>query len=152
MLRTSLLIGTIAVLTIGTAYAVEPVPGARLGTTATEISTALGADGYDMTRYEKRADGITVWAIKEDRRIDLTVDATSGEVIAMGSRLRRGPDPRPGTGDDQIRASLAAQGYEVTKYERERGKIEVYASKDGRRYELKLDPRTGEILKIEDES
>ena len=152
MLRTLFLTGTAAVLTIGTALAIEPAPGAKLGTTATEISTALGADGYDMTLYEKRRDGIAIRAIKEDRRLDLTVDPSSGEVVAMESRLRRGPDPRPGVDDDQIRTSLVADGYDIIKYERERGEIEVYASKDGRRYELKLDPKTDEILKIEGES
>jgi len=38
-----------------------------------------------------------------------------------------------------IRAQLSAEGYEVRKIEREDGMIEVYAVKDGQRYELYLD-------------
>lgn len=152
MLRTMLLTGVAAAIVAGSAFAVEPAPGAKLGATAAEIGAALAADGYDTTRYEREGARIEVRAIKGDRRIEMYVDPATGEVVELESRLRRGPDPRPGADDEQIRASLAAQGYEVTKYERERGEIEVYVSKDGRRYELKIDPRSGEILKVEDES
>jgi len=152
MLRTLVLTGTAAAIVTGAAFAVEPAPGAQLGVTAAEIGKSLDADGYDMTRYEREGGRIEVRAIKGDRRIEIYVDSSTGKVVELESRLRRGPNPRPGADDEQIRASLAAQGYEVTKYERERGEIEVYALKDGRRYELKIDPRTGEILKVEDES
>ena len=53
--------------------------------------------------------------------------------------------------DSKIRSNLSAQGYKIVKYEREHGKIEVYAIKDGRRWELKIDPRTGKVLRIESE-
>jgi hypothetical protein len=46
---------------------------------------------------------------------------------------------------------LAAQGYAVTAYKRERGEVEVEATKDGRRWELEVDPRSGEIREIEAE-
>ena len=152
MLRNLLLTGTAAAIVTGAAFAVEPAPGAQLGVTAVEIGKALDADGYNMTRYEHEGGRIEVRAIKGDRRIEIYVDPSTGKVIELESRLRRGSGPRPGIDDEQIRASLAAQGYKVTKYERERGEIEVYALKDGRRYELKIDPKTGQILKVEDES
>lgn len=142
---------TAAVLTAGTALAVEPEVGAGLGTSASEISQALGESGYDMTKYEREADRIEVHAVKGDQRIEVKVDATTGTVIARESRQRRGPTPRPGVADDQIRTSLEEQGYEILKYERERGEIEVYALREGRRWELKLDPRTGEVLRVEEE-
>ena len=40
----------------------------------------------------------------------------------------------------KITQSLTAQGYEVRKIEMEDGEIEVYAIKDGRKYELYLAP------------
>ncbi|WGW03009.1 PepSY domain-containing protein [Tropicibacter oceani] len=40
---------------------------------------------------------------------------------------------------EQIRAKLTAQGYDVRKIESEDGMIEVYALKDGARLELYLD-------------
>lgn len=39
----------------------------------------------------------------------------------------------------QITTQLAAEGYEVRKIEREDGMIEVYALKDGLRFEIYLD-------------
>lgn len=39
----------------------------------------------------------------------------------------------------QITEHLTAQGYEVRKIDREDGMIEVYALKDGQRFELYLD-------------
>ena len=39
----------------------------------------------------------------------------------------------------EIRTTLTAQGYEVRKIEVEDGEIEVYALKNGARFELKLD-------------
>lgn len=46
--------------------------------------------------------------------------------------------------DAQIRADLTAQGYDVRKIKMENGMIEVYALKDGVKFELYLD----ENLKI----
>jgi predicted fused transcriptional regulator/phosphomethylpyrimidine kinase len=48
----------------------------------------------------------------------------------------------------EIVAALAAEGYEVTKYERERREIEVEATRDGRRWEMKIDPQSGEIVRL----
>ena len=48
----------------------------------------------------------------------------------------------------EIVAALATEGYEVTKYERERREIEVEATRDGRRWEMKIDPQSGEIVRL----
>jgi hypothetical protein len=47
---------------------------------------------------------------------------------------------------------LAEQGYTVTSYERESGEIEVDATKDGRLWELKIDPQSGRIREAEEEN
>lgn len=51
--------------------------------------------------------------------------------------------------EPEIQAAMAAQGYEMTRYRHEHGRIEVYAIRDGRLWELKLDPRDGKILRRE---
>ncbi|GJM03071.1 MAG: hypothetical protein DHS20C08_15720 [Rhodomicrobium sp.] len=47
-----------------------------------------------------------------------------------------------------VRSKLIGQGYDVRKIETEDGYLEVYAIKDGRKYELYLKPETLEIQKI----
>ena len=47
----------------------------------------------------------------------------------------------------RVTDAVTAQGYEVRKLEREDGLIEVYALKEGKRYELYVDGDTGEIVK-----
>lgn len=151
MKRHVLLPAALSVLLAGAAFAVEPSLGANLGTSIEDISTALSADGYEMTKYEREGNRIEVYAVKGDARHELYVDATTGEVTKIETTARRGPASLPGVNGDQIRASLQALGYDVTGFERERGEIEVYAMKDGRRWELKIDPRTGGILRSEAE-
>lgn len=142
---------TLSVLLAGAAVAAEPTPGNNLGTGIAEISSTLSADGYEMTKYERDGPRIEVYAVKGDARYEFYVDAATGEVTAIETTARPGPSPLPGVSNDQIRASLHALGYEVTGFERARGEIEVYALKDGRRWELKIDPRTGGILRTEAE-
>lgn len=151
MKRKFLISAALSIALAGPAFAIEPTPGAQLGTDIEDISAALLADGYEMTKFEKEGNQIEVYAVKGDRRHEVYIDAATGEVTKVEMTARRGPSPLPGVGDDEIRASLLAQGYEVTKYQRERGQIEVYANKDGRRWELKIAPQTGAILKLEAE-
>lgn len=151
MKRRVLLPATLAVLMAGAAFAVQPAPGANLGRSIEDISAALSADGYEMTKYEREGNRIEVYAVKGNARHELYVDATTGEVTKIETAARRSPSSLPGVSDDQIRTSLQALGYEVTGFERERGEIEVYATKDGHRWELKIDPRTGGILRSEAE-
>lgn len=151
MKRHVLLPATLSVLLTGAAFAVEPSLGANLGTSIEDISAALSEDGYVLTRYEREGNRIELYAIRDDTRYELYVDATSGEVTRLETTARRGPSSLPGISDDQIRAALQGLGYEVVGFERENGEIEVYAMKDGRRWELNIDPRTGDILRIEAE-
>ncbi len=151
MKRHVLLPATLSVLLAGAAFAVEPTLGAKLGTSIEDISAALSADGYELTKYQREGNRIEVYAVKGDARHELYVDVTTGDVTKIETVARRGPDTLPGVSDDQIRTSLQALGYDVTGFERERGEIEVYATKDGRRWELKIDPRTGGIRKSEAE-
>ncbi|EPX78499.1 PepSY domain-containing protein [Salipiger mucosus] len=51
---------------------------------------------------------------------------------------------------DEIRTRLAEQGYEVRKIDAEDGMIEVYALKDGQRFELYLDDQL-EIVRTKTE-
>lgn len=151
MQRHLIIPATLSLLLAGVAFAVEPMLGANLGTSIADISEALSEDGYELTSFEREGNRIEVYAIRDNARYELYVDATSGEVTGLETTARRGPSPLPGVSDDQIRASLQALGYEVTGFEREGGEIEVYAMKDGRRWELNIDPRTGGILRIEAE-
>jgi hypothetical protein len=50
-----------------------------------------------------------------------------------------------------IRDQLIAEGYEVQSLERDDGYVEAYATRDGQRLELKVNPRDGRVLKIEEE-
>lgn len=74
-------------------------------------------------------------------------------VLAAGTALAANlaPGVKLGTSAQEISSALAAQGYEVLKYEREDNEIEVYVRKDGQRFELEIDPTTGQILEVEDE-
>ena len=150
-MKRTILLTAATTLLAGAALAVEPTPGAKLGTTVQHISAALSEDGYEMTRYERGGSRIEIYAVKGDLRYEIYVDAGTGEVTRLETAARRGPYPLPGPSEQDIRAALATQGYEVTGFERERGELEVYAVKDGRRFELKLDPRTGDILRVEAE-
>lgn len=133
------------------AVAMEPEKGARLGTTLDEISGALAADGYALTEFERDNGRLELIIIKEDRRIEAYVDAATGEVTRVESRSRGGPWPLPGVNDAELRARLASEGYEIVKYERERGEIEVKAMREGRRWELEIDPRDGRTVKVEED-
>lgn len=53
MKRHILLLSTLSVLLAGAAYAVEPSPGANLDTSIEDVSAALSADWYEMTKYER---------------------------------------------------------------------------------------------------
>lgn len=151
MTRILLAPAMVAALIALPAAAVEPETGARLGTTLAEISDALAADGYALTEFEHDDGRIELTVIKDARRIEAYVDAATGEVTRVESRSRGGPWPLPGVNDAELRARLAAEGYEIVKYERERGEIEVKAMREGRRWELEIDPRDGRTVKVEED-
>lgn len=52
---------------------------------------------------------------------------------------------------EEIRAQLEAQVYEIQRLKHDDHYVEAYAKKDGRRWELKISPTDGRILKIEAE-
>jgi len=52
---------------------------------------------------------------------------------------------------DEVSASLIAKGYEVRKIKPEGGKLEAYATKDGKRYEIYVDTATGMVTKVEED-
>lgn len=56
-----------------------------------------------------------------------------------------------GTTPEEIEATLTEQGFEVRKVETEDGELEAYATKDGERYEIYVDPETGKIAKVEED-
>ncbi|VAW03960.1 hypothetical protein MNBD_ALPHA01-1323 [hydrothermal vent metagenome] len=51
---------------------------------------------------------------------------------------------------ETITHSLKAQGYKVRKVEVEDGCYEVYAMKDGRKYEIYVNPTTGTVVKTKE--
>jgi hypothetical protein len=134
----------------GAAAAADPTVGATLGTDSAEIAAALAAESYDITRYEQLPDGISVTAVKQDRRLELALDSATGAVIGLAEYGFGAPE-RPGVRGTAVQAMLAEQGYTVTSYERESGEIEVDATKDGRLWELKIDPQSGRIREAEEE-
>ena len=131
--------------------AAEPKLGTALGTSTIEISSTLDETGYELTKYERQVPRIEVYALREGHQTQISVDAATGKVIAVASRSEPIPTADDVLDEDRIRTALQAQGYEVLKYERERGEIEVYAMRDGRQWELKLDPVTGKVIDVEEE-
>lgn len=78
--------------------------------------------------------------------------------IASGTQAQTAqPTPQAAPAEvipmEQILAQLKADGYgEIYEVERESGRYEVKAkNQEGRRVELYLDARTGELLKVEDD-
>ena len=71
------------------------------------------------------------------RKLILTTAAIFVDLPAFAAELSMGAEL--GKSMDEVKASLASLGYEVRKGEMEDGMIEVYALKDGKRYELYLD-------------
>lgn len=53
-----------------------------------------------------------------------------------------------GTTEEAIRAALTAEGYDVRKFEAEDGEVEVYAVKDGQRFEIYVDGASGSVTRI----
>jgi len=49
----------------------------------------------------------------------------------------------------EFRQNLEKQGYKILKFKNDDDGIEVYANKNGNRWELTLDPNTGRIVKAE---
>lgn len=91
----------------------------------------------------------TVHSMVGPKILALSLAAALAAGTALAANLA--PGVKLGTSAQEISSALAAQGYEVLKYEREDDEIEVYVRKDGQRFELEIDPNTGQILEVEDE-
>jgi hypothetical protein len=52
---------------------------------------------------------------------------------------------------DQARAKITAMGYDVRKLEVDDGCYEAYATKDGKRLEIYLNPVTAEVVKMKED-
>lgn len=53
--------------------------------------------------------------------------------------------------DADIVAKVEAEGYEVLRQEREHGRVEIKARRDGRYYEIEVNPLDGRILRVEED-
>ncbi|WP_420332849.1 PepSY domain-containing protein [Roseibium sp.] len=49
----------------------------------------------------------------------------------------------------EIAGSLEAGGYEIREIDVERNRIEVEAVLEGTKYEIKVDPQSGQVIKVE---
>lgn len=61
------------------------------------------------------------------------------------------PGQAVGQDAEAITEKLQAEGYDVRKIEAEDGYLEAYALLNGKRYEIYVDPKSGEIVEIEAE-
>ncbi len=62
------------------ALAVEPVPGALLGTDPAAIAAALQDSGWTIREIEREKGRIEVKAQRDGRRLEVYVDAATGAV------------------------------------------------------------------------
>ena len=60
------------------------------------------------------------------------------------------PGDQLGTEIGAISTALSGRGYEVRKTEREDGKVEVYAVREGRRFEIYVDVETGAVIRVKE--
>jgi len=154
MTRFAILLASLAAagLAASSAFAVAPDEDAVLGTDAATISVALAQDGYAVTHYAQAPAVIRITADHNGTRHRILVSPRDGTVISTQA-LTAGFLPSaasPATANaPNLAMTLAAQGYDLRRVKHEGHELEVYALRDGRLWELKLDPATGDILRIE---
>jgi hypothetical protein len=86
-------------LLAGAAAAAAPTVGATLGTDSVDVAAALSGERYEVTRFERFPEAISVTALKEGSRLELALDPVSGAVIALSEYGRSGApeiDPQSG--------------------------------------------------------
>jgi uncharacterized membrane protein YkoI len=141
---------TAAALTVFAAPAFAmPAIGDVIGTTLAEAEAALGEQGLTMTEYDLDDGRIEITAHDDAQRVELYLDPETGTVTRMELYARRGNGAQAGVATEAALDALRAEGWEIESYERERREFEVYARRDGVRYELSLDPATGEVREME---
>lgn len=74
----------------GSAFAVEPVPGTKVGTDLNEIVMNLAQSGYTTLRYMNKDGRIEIVARKDGQRFFLLVDGASGVIVTV---VPEGGDP-----------------------------------------------------------
>jgi hypothetical protein len=80
--------GLAAALAATAAAAVEPAPGARLGTDAAAVAESLAADGWTLTKYEREGRSLEVYAEKDGRRVEMKLDPDTGVVREIEEERR----------------------------------------------------------------
>ena len=74
-------------------------------------------------------------------------------VLALSASLSHAAEIAPGmvlgTSASVEKIALKAQGYTLREFKSESGRIEVKATRDGQIWEMKVDPASGEVTKIE---
>ncbi|WP_306028846.1 hypothetical protein [Stappia sp. MMSF_3263] len=84
----------------GSALAMEPVPGMKVGTDLNGIVMNLAESGYTTLRYMNKDGRIEVVVRKDGQRFFLLVDGTSGVIVTVvpegGDPLLEQPEPIPG--------------------------------------------------------
>lgn len=79
----------------------------------------------------------------------ILVLSLSAPAVASGYKCKSGPVSE-WMSQDSILKSLVTKGYEIRKIEVEDGCYEVYVLKDGKRFEIFVNPTTGAIEKIKE--
>jgi len=74
----------------------------------------------------------------------------SSSVLASSYECDSGPESEWKT-KDEAKAILVAKGYEVRKVKVEDGCYELYTKKDGKKFEVFINPATLEIAKIKED-
>lgn len=163
-MRILLLAAAASAALTGAAWAGDLAPGMTLGTERDAIAAALAKEGYALVRVERDHGRIEAKAERDGRRYEVKIDARSGNILyveekADGSARSSGaaadtglkPGMTLGTEREAIVAALAKEGYSVIRIKREHGRIEAKAERDGRRYEVKIDGWSGQILRVKED-
>lgn len=145
MKKAILLSASVAALIAGAGLAAEPKPGMKLGINAKEIGATLDQHGYRVIEIEQDDRRIEVEAVKDAQRFKFYIDPATG----VAKKTTHYGNQANAERNTAIRRVLEDNGYELVRIEQEHGKVEAYALKDGRKWELELDPESLQILRSE---
>ena len=73
----------VAILAFSDARAVEPIPGARIGTAPAEARAKLAESGFHMVRFQRGPEVLAITAIRLGRRVKAYVDPKTGEILRL---------------------------------------------------------------------
>jgi hypothetical protein len=126
-----------------------PSIGDLIGTTLNDAQAALSEQGLTMTEYDLDDGRIEITAHDDGTRVELYLDPATGAVTRIEQYARRAAGAQAGVETQAALDALIAEGWEILGFERGPREFEVYASRDGVRYELSLDPATGAVREQE---